>query len=98
MFEEDTLEVKFTDGSIHIKKPTENIALRLLSWVKIKDSDNPAEMLEALRDMTKTILNHNTEGKEYTDEQVISLGTKLQMAICTGYKEFMLDLEQNPNS
>lgn len=98
VFEEETLEVKFRDGSIHIKKPTESLAIKLLAWVEVKDSDDPQVMINALKDMTKSILNHNTEGITYIDEQVEGLGIKLQMAICHAFKDFMTELEQNPNS
>lgn len=98
VFEEETLEVKFKDGSIHIKKPTESLAIKLLSWVNIKDSEDPQVFLDALRDMTKSILNHNTEGIIYTDEQVDKLGIKLKIAICHEFKNFITELESNPNS
>lgn len=101
VFEEETFDIKFSDDDIvHVKKPTEAIAIKILAHVNIKtDNMNADEMLKTTREMTLTILNNNNDDKKYDNKFVKEkLPLSLQLAIIKGYTEFMTELEQNPNS
>lgn len=100
VFIEQTFDIKFAEDDIlHVKKPTEGIAIKILSQVDIKSEDMTAlEMLEITKDMTLTILNNNNDGKKFNDKFVSDkLPLNLRLAIIQGYSEFMTELEQNPN-
>ena len=101
VFTEQTFDIRFAkDDILHVKKPTEGIAIKILSQADIKSDDMTViEMLDITKDMTLTILNNNNEGRIYNDKFVSDkLPLNLRLAIIQGYSEFMTELEQNPNS
>lgn len=100
IFQEETFDIKFADGEmLHVKKPTEDLAIKILAHVNIKtDNLSAEEMLETTRDLTLSILNHNKDNKSYCEGWIkgnLPLGA--QIAIIKGYTNFMTELEQNPN-
>jgi len=101
VFTEQTFDIKFAENDIvHIKKPTEAIAIKILSISDIENEKiNISEMLDISKDMTLTILNNNNDGKKYNDKFVTEkLPLNMRLAIIQGYSNFMTELEQNPNS
>lgn len=101
VFQDETFDIKFSENdTLHVKKPTEDIAIKILAHVNIKTDDiKPEEMLAVTRDMCLSILNHNKDDKNYTINWVKeNLPLKIQTAIIKGYTEFMVELENNPNS
>lgn len=100
IFAEETFDIKFSETDIlHVKKPSEDIAIKILAHVNIKnDNITPQEMLAITRDMTLTILKHNKDDREFNDEFVKEkLPLSMQIAIIKGYTQFMTELESNPN-
>jgi len=101
VFTEQTFDIKFAEDDIlHVKKPTEGIAIKILSISDNKNNDDMTalEMLDITKDMTLTILNNNNDGKKFNDKFVSDkLPLNLRLAIIQGYSEFMTELEKNPN-
>ncbi|WP_443660447.1 hypothetical protein [Clostridium algidicarnis] len=99
MFNEETYDIKFSEDDIlHVKKPSEDIAIKILAHVNIKmDEINPEQMLKVTRELTKVVLNHNKDTRVFNDNFIKKLPLDIQMAILKGYTQFMIGLEQNPN-
>jgi len=101
VFMEQTFDIKCSEDDIlHVKKPTEVIAIKIMDHVERKnDNMTSLDILEITKDMTLTILNNNNDGKKYNDKFVVDkLPLNFRLAIIKGYSEFMTELEQNPNS
>lgn len=99
VFTEQTFDIKFAEDDIlHVKKPTEAIAIKIMDHVNKKDDNiTGLEVLEITKDMTLIILNNNNDGKKYNDKFVTDkLPLALRLAIIKGYSEFMTELE-TPN-
>lgn len=100
VFQEETFDIKFSEDDIlHVKKPTEQIAIKILAHVNAKNNDmTPEEMLSMTRDMTLSILNHNADNRKFDNKFVKDkLPLNMQIAIIKGYTEFMVEMENNPN-
>lgn len=62
-------ELKMPDGKLlTLKLPTQALLMKLQEVQKY--SDNPMEALAAINDLIVTILNLNTQGIKYTQEQI----------------------------
>ena len=99
VFQEETFDIKFAEDDIlHVKKPSEDLAIKLLAHVNIKGDIEPQEMLKITRDMTLSILNHNKDDRKFDNKFVKDkLPLNMQIAIIKGYTNFMVELENNPN-
>lgn len=99
VFKEETFDIKFNEDDIlHVKKPSEDLAIKILAHVNIKGDIEPQEMLKITRDMTLSILNHNKDNRKFDNKFVKEkLPLNYQIAIIKSYTEFMTELENNPN-
>lgn len=100
MFQNETIDYKFSeDLIIKCKKPDEELAIKILAHAEIKEEDITAtEMIAALNDLTKDILNHNIDNKIIEDNFVKALPFDLKIYILQSYtQEMYTKTEQNPN-
>lgn len=62
-------ELKMPDGQLlTLKLPTQNLLMKLQDVQK--HGDNPMEALAAINELIVTILNLNTQGIKYTQDQI----------------------------
>lgn len=62
-------ELKMPNGQLlTLKLPTQNLLMKLQDVQK--HDDNPMEALAAINDLIVTILNLNTQGIKYTQDQI----------------------------
>lgn len=110
IYEEETLDIKTPKGAIvHVKKPTEELAIKLLSYqtkaTKMSEKDlekqeNIEKLMDMLKDLTKSILDNNKDDVRITDEWLKGedINYSMEIAIMNAYTEFMSEITSNPNS
>ncbi|SMC17189.1 hypothetical protein SAMN02745134_00251 [Clostridium acidisoli DSM 12555] len=110
IYEEDTLDIKTPKGNtIRVKKPTEEISIKLISYQskaqKITESDladetNIINLMNMLKDLTKSILSNNKDQIEINDEYLKEndINYSMELAIMGAYTEFMSEVVSDPNS
>lgn len=109
IYEDETLDIKTPKGDIlHVKKPTEELAIKLLSCQTkvagineedLKDGKDIKKLMDMLKDLVKTILSNNKDGINITDEWLKGEGINysMEIAIMNAYTEFMSEITSNPN-
>lgn len=109
IYEEDTLDIKTIKGNtIRVKKPTEELAIKLISYQTqasnmnekdLKDNKNIKKLIDMLKDLIKSILNNNKDeiiiDDKYLKENDINYA--MELAIMNAYTEFMSEITSNPN-
>lgn len=97
-FIEETLDVKMPNGDIiSLKKPTERMVIAMLSLRDKADGADPKEQLKAISDMILLILNSNTNGKKFSEEDLDDLSIPMRTAIIRGYSNYITGLQSDPN-
>lgn len=97
-FVEETLDVKMPNGEIiNLKKPTERMVIAMINLREKANSGNPVEQLESITEMILLILNSNTNGKTYTDDDIQDLSIPMRTAIIRGYSNYITGLQSDPN-
>ncbi|MDT8717823.1 hypothetical protein IAI10_14235 [Clostridium sp. 19966] len=110
LFQEETLNITTPKGEvIHVKKPTEELAIKLISYqykaqeIEKKEQyekEDLNQLMEFLRTLAKDILSHNKDGisvdDNYLKENEIHYG--MWVAILEAYTEFMSEVTSDPNS
>ncbi|MCR3760422.1 hypothetical protein KYB31_15700 [Clostridium felsineum] len=109
IYEEDTLDIKTPKGNmIHVKKPTEELAIKLLSYQskveKMNDKDlekqeNVKKLTDMLKDLVKSILSNNKDDVKITDEwlKIEDINYSMKIAILSSYTKYMSEMTSNPN-
>jgi hypothetical protein len=109
IYEENTLDIKTPKGDIiHVKKPTEELAIKLISYQSktaemnendIKNEKVILEIMSMLKDLVKAILSNNKDNIKITDEWLKEEGINyaMEIAILNAFTEFMSEITSNPN-
>ncbi|MBV4438586.1 hypothetical protein [Clostridium tyrobutyricum] len=108
VFVQETLDIKTQEGNtVHVKKPSEELAIKLLSYEskakELSNANNATEDLKKLMDfvksLTKEILSFNTDGVDINDEYLKenNIDYTQQVAILNVYTGFMYEISEDPN-
>lgn len=96
VFKEDTFDIKLLDGSmIKIKKPSQKMFMEFIAYQDMK-TDNQEEVIQALDILIIKIINNNTDGKEFTIEQ-LDFTFDMKLAIMQAYVNFITNLVNQKN-
>lgn len=110
VFEQETLDIKTQkDNTIHVKKPSEELALKLYSYEhkakEISKADNANEedlknLLGFVKTLVKEILSFNTDGIDVDDQYLKenNIDYTQQVAILNVYTGFVYEISEDPNS
>lgn len=100
VFQEKYFELKMFDGEVlKLKKPSQELVIRLMSYEQQMKNDNPAEIVGALVGLLTDILNNNANGKAYSQEFVkSSFDLEVSMVLLKAYMDFVQEVNSNPNS
>jgi len=95
LFVKQTLDITMPDGEkYHIKKPTQKSVIQLMALKDVKED----KALEAMDELTYIIMNSNTEGKEFSKDELDSLlDWTMKTAIIRAYSDFINELQADPN-
>jgi hypothetical protein len=110
IYEEETLDITTPKKNIlHVKKPTEELAIKILSYqskaqeIQNKENANKEdleELIKLLKNVTGEILSYNTDGID-VDEKYMkenNIRYNLQMVILNNYTSWMNEVASDPNS
>lgn len=110
IYEEETLDITTPKKNIiHVKKPTEELAIKLISYqtkvqeIQGKENDDEKdikELMDFLRNLTADILSYNTDGI-HVDETYMkenNIYYSLQVVIINTYSAWMNEIVSDPNS
>lgn len=102
---EETLDIILSeDKTIHLRKPTESLILRVseqtITLAPGDDSEGVTdkERVDAINDLVADVLSRNTDGETFDSEwaaNALPLGAKI--AILEAYTDFAVSLGSNPN-
>ncbi|MDK0734739.1 hypothetical protein P7A61_04055 [Clostridium perfringens] len=94
-------EIKMPNGEVvSIKKPTQKMALILsnnAAMLEAQKNSDVETMLSKVNEKVAVILNHNKEGKVFTNDELNSLNYDMIQAIVNGYLNWVKELNNNPN-
>lgn len=98
-FCEETLDIRTEDGKvIHLRKPTQALAISMLQLRHLKDDTPPEAALAMQNNVVHKILNHNADGVSFSPESVAALTLPVKNAIISGYASFAQELVENPTT
>lgn len=99
VFAEETLDIRMADGKmLHLRKPTQALAIAMVHLRNLKDDTPPESALAAQNAVVTKIMNHNADGLAFTPASVEALTLPVKNAILSGYAEFAQELTANPSS
>ncbi|MGU8365164.1 hypothetical protein ACV3NC_14365 [Clostridium perfringens] len=94
-------EIKMPNGDVvSIKKPTQKMALILSNNAEMLEAQKNSDietMLSKVNEKVAIILNHNKEGKVFTNDELNLLNYDMIQAIVNGYLNWVKELNNNPN-
>lgn len=98
VFSEETFDITFPNKEvIHIKKPTQQIVITMVSVSNQANNENQVGVMDAMVDLCAAILSNNREGKEYTADWIAAnLDIMMVCAIIKGYSDFTQEIQSNP--
>ena len=98
-FKVETLDITMLDGTkLNINKPTQKIYIEILKLQNIAEEKDAEKQLEAIAELAATILSNNTNGFQYSKEDVEqTLPIELQYAVIQAYSEFIAEIQNRPN-
>lgn len=97
VFEEQTIDLKTTDGHIiHLKKPTQALAIAMLQLRGLSDKTAPEAALAVQNSVVLKIMNNNADGITFTPESIAALTLPVKNAIVKEYADFASELQANP--
>ena len=97
VFEEQTIDLKTTDGRIiHLKKPTQALAIAMLQLRGLSDKTAPEAALAIQNGVVLKIMNNNADGIIFTPESIAALTLPVKNAIVKEYADFASELQANP--
>ena len=97
-FIEETLDVKMPNGDvISLKKPTEKMVIAMINMRDKAESKNPVEQMKSISEMILLILNSNTNGKKFGEEDLDDLSIPMRTAIIRSYSQYITGLQSDPN-
>ena len=99
VFDEETLDLKTADGHIiHLKKPTQAMAIAMLQLRGLSDKTAPEAALAIQNSVVLKIMNNNADGIVFTPESIAALTLPVKNAIVKEYADFATELQANPTS
>lgn len=99
VFDEETLDVKMAEGRIiHLKKPTQGMAIAMLQLRSLSDKTPPEAALAMQNSIVLKIMNNNADGIVFTAESVASMTLNTKSGIVKGYADFASELQANPTT
>ncbi len=97
VFDEETLDLKTADGRvIHLKKPTQALAIAMLQLRNLSDKTAPEAALAMQNGVVLRIMNNNADGIAFTPESIANMTLAAKNGIVKGYADFAADLQANP--
>lgn len=98
VFENQTLDIKLPDGElIKISKPTQRMAVKLMSFQRLNDATLPEDLVAAVDNMALSILGSNENMRVFTSKDIEALNFPMKMALIDAYSKFLMGLQNNPN-
>lgn len=98
-FSEETLDIRTLEGTIiHLKKPTQGIAIAMLQLRHLDDNTAPEAALALQNSIVHKILNHNADGLTFSLENVAALTLPVKNGLITNYAQFAQELQANPTT
>ena len=98
-FSEETLDIRMDDGRIiHLKKPTQALAIAMLQLRHMNDNTPPEAALAMQNNVVHKIMNHNADGVAFSFESIAALTLPVKNAIVAGYAGFAQELVENPTT
>ncbi len=97
VFAEETLDVRLADGKLlHLKKPTQALAIAMLQLRNLSEDMQPEAALAVQNSVVLRIMNNNADGVTFTPESVANLTLDVKTAIIKGYADYASELQANP--
>ena len=93
-------EVVLFDGSvIHLMKPSQAMVVELMGLEQGLGDRSPAEMLAVYNSLLLRILNHNREGRSFSQDYLEAHFTCFEVgqALLQDYMEFVQEVQSDPN-
>lgn len=86
-------EIKLADGIVYkLKRPTQGLYEAIIRMGKLSQGDKTEELMSECLNVLVRILNRNTEGKEFTLEQVEEdYDFAIAMMVMSDYMQFYAD-------
>ena len=98
-FSEETLDIRMDDGRvIHLRKPTQALAIAMLQLRHLNDDTPPEAALAMQNNVVQKIMNHNADGIVFSMESIATLTLPVKNAIVSGYAGFAQELVENPTT
>lgn len=99
VFDEETLDLKTAEGRIiHLKKPTQAMAIAMLQLRNLSDKTAPEAALAIQNSVVLKIMNNNADGITFTPESIAAMTLATKNGIVKGYADFASELTANPIS
>lgn len=96
VFQEETLDIKMKDGTLHVRKPTERMVIDAIRMKDIVKDTPPEEVAAQMNLMVWKILNNNTDGVKFEMHAVAALSRDLKEKIVYAYVDFIKSIQANP--
>lgn len=97
VFDEETLDLKTAEGRIiHLKKPTQALAIAMLQLRGLSDKTAPEAALAIQNSVVLKIMNNNADGITFTPESIAALTLPVKNGIVKEYADFASELQANP--
>lgn len=97
VFDEETLDLKTAEGRIvHLKKPTQALAIAMLQLRGLSEKTAPEAALAIQNSVVLKIMNNNADGITFTPESIAALTLQVKNGIVKEYADFASELQANP--
>ncbi len=93
-----TVDFEIEKEKIHVKLPTCGILAQIIKLENGDDSAIPGEDYKIKQKCVQLLLNNNTEGRTFSDEEMDALPSDAVMAIYTNVMAGKLEADFDPNS
>ena len=100
VLKEKVWDVKLFDGEVlHIKRPSQKMVIEMMGYEEtFKKQKDAKKTIGTFTKMILDILNHNTEGRVFTEEYIDeNFDLTLGLALVQSYMEFVKEVNSNPN-
>lgn len=100
-FQEETFDIKLpnTGEKVNIKKPTQKLYMDFIAWGN-EGTENLTEheQMKRLNQRVVKILNHNENGRKFTNDDIKGWHVMTKLAFIKGYTEFITEITRRKNS
>lgn len=100
VFEEETLDVKFSAGEIvRIKKPTEKMIIELIKLQdkQLKGDLSVDEQLTIINDVLYMFIRNNADNKKYDRSIIEDLQFNVKIALIKAITDFINEISERKN-